>query len=29
MPEPIVVSDDLTKRYGRHTVVDSVSLTVY
>ena len=29
MPEPIVVSDDLTKRYGRHTVVDSVSLTVH
>jgi len=29
MPEPIVVSDELTKRYGRHTVVDAVSLTVH
>jgi len=28
MNEPIVVSDELTKRYGRHTVVDAVSLTV-
>jgi ABC-2 type transport system ATP-binding protein len=28
MQEPIVVSDELTKRYGRHTVVDAVSLTV-
>jgi ABC-2 type transport system ATP-binding protein len=28
MHEPIVVSDELTKRYGRHTVVDAVSLTV-
>ena len=28
MHEPIVVSDRLTKRYGRHTVVDAVSLTV-
>jgi ABC-2 type transport system ATP-binding protein len=28
MHEPVVVSDELTKRYGRHTVVDAVSLTV-
>jgi ABC-2 type transport system ATP-binding protein len=28
MSEPIVVSDELTKRYGRRTVVDAVSLTV-
>jgi ABC-type multidrug transport system ATPase subunit len=28
MNEPIVVSDELTKRYGRRTVVDAVSLTV-
>jgi ABC-2 type transport system ATP-binding protein len=28
MQEPIVVSDELTKRYGRHSVVDAVSLTV-
>jgi ABC-2 type transport system ATP-binding protein len=28
MHEPIVASEELTKRYGRHTVVDAVSLTV-
>jgi ABC-2 type transport system ATP-binding protein len=28
MHEPIVVTDQLTKRYGRHTAVDAVSLTV-
>jgi ABC-2 type transport system ATP-binding protein len=28
MDEPIVVTDELTKRYGRHTAVDAVSLTV-
>ncbi|HEU4397673.1 MAG TPA: ABC transporter ATP-binding protein [Actinomycetota bacterium] len=28
MNEPIVVTDELTKRYGRRTVVDAVSLTV-
>jgi ABC-2 type transport system ATP-binding protein len=28
MNEPIVVTDALTKRYGQHTAVDAVSLTV-
>ncbi len=28
MNEPIMVTDELTKRYGRHTAVDAVSLTV-
>jgi ABC-2 type transport system ATP-binding protein len=28
MNEPIVVTDQLTKRYGRHAAVDAVSLTV-
>jgi ABC-2 type transport system ATP-binding protein len=28
MREPIVVTDRLTKRYGRHTAVDAVGLTV-
>ena len=28
MNEPVVVTDELTKRYGRHTAVDAVSLTV-
>jgi ABC-2 type transport system ATP-binding protein len=28
MREPIVVTDELTKRYGRHTAVDAVNLTV-
>jgi ABC-2 type transport system ATP-binding protein len=28
MNEPIVVTDKLTKHYGRHTAVDAVSLTV-
>jgi ABC-type multidrug transport system ATPase subunit len=28
MNEPIVVTDELTKRYGQHTAVDAVSLTV-
>ncbi|HVD16017.1 MAG TPA: ABC transporter ATP-binding protein [Actinomycetota bacterium] len=28
MNEPIVVTDGLTKRYGRHAAVDAVSLTV-